>query len=335
VKILVVSDLSMYALGNAYIRALRKKSAEVFSFDLAANESKFIRFGKLGRKIHTFWPVEVWKKKANRELAVEYRRIMPDVVLVFGNVEITYGTIAFFRSVGSPRIILFWPDTLLNLNSFQKESASLYDLVATYSSASIEPFLQIGFKKAVFLPFAGDREFLGIGGPSKEFLYDISFAGGWRPEREAALTLIATTFPELKMLIKGTDWERFCKNPILLKNCDPNPVYGKNFGDFIRSSRINLNVIDDTNFPAANMRFFEIPAAGGLELSSACPEMSSYFTNREDILYYNSEKEMIDQIKWVLDNPGEAEKLRKAAIEKIEKEHTYLDRVTELLKKIV
>ena len=229
-KVLIVSDLSMYALGNSYIRAFKKTEMEVSTFDLAAAEQKFIRLGKLGKQIHTFWPVEVWKKKANRELAITYRRIMPDIVLVFGNVEIMYGVLAFFRSIGNAKLVLFWPDTLLNLNSFQKESATLYDAVASYSSASLEPFRQIGFRKTIFLPFAGDMEFLGSNDGTEEYHCDLSFAGGWRPEREAALAAIAEAFPSKKMLIKGTDWQRFCKSSVLLKNCVPSPVYGKDFG---------------------------------------------------------------------------------------------------------
>jgi len=331
-KILIVTDSTAFALGNCFIRAGKKLGYEIATFDLAATEKKYVKFGNPGLKIHTFWPVEAWQRKANRELIIAYRKLMPDVIMVVGNIPVLFGTLAFFKSLGKGKTVLYWPDTLLNLTSFQKDGASLYDLVATYSSTSMHPFHLIGYKNTHFMPFAGDKEFLGEAVFSDQFDYDLSFAGGYRPEREAALAAVISAFPDLKILIKGTDWERFCKNKQLLKSCDPKPIYGKDFGDFIRRSRINLNVIDDTNYPAANMRFFEIPGAGGLQLSSVCPEMETTFTDRNEILYFTSEKHMIEQIRWVLDHSVEADQIRRAANSKIEKQHTYLIRFEALIK---
>jgi spore maturation protein CgeB len=333
-KVLLVSDLSGHALGNSFIRAFRSIGIEPLTFDLGSVESKYSKLGKIGKKVHTFWPVEAWIRKANRELAIEFRHQMPDLVMVVGNVQVLYGVLAFLRSLRPCKIVLYWPDTLINLTSYQKESATLYDAVATYSSSTIEAFKQIGFREALFFPFAGDVEFLGSALPGNDFAYDISFAGGWRPEREATLASIVHAFPELKVLIKGTDWERFCTRKELLKFCEPKPVYGKNFGDFIRQSRINLNVIDDTNYPAANMRFFEVPAVGGLQLSSSCPEMENILLDKEDILYYRNESEMLNQVNWVLNNPAEASRIRQSAREKIAREHTYSLRIQKLLSTI-
>ena len=331
-KILIVTDSTAFALGNCFIRAGKKLGHEISTFDLSAMERNYVKFGKPGLKIHTFWPVEAWQRKANRELIIAYRNLMPDIIMVVGNIPVLFGTLAFFKSLEKGKTVLYWPDTLLNLTSFQKDGASLYDLVATYSSTSMRPFNLIGYEKTHFMPFAGDNEFLGDAVFSDHFDYDLSFAGGYRPEREAALAAVAATFPDLKILIKGTDWERFCKNKLLRKSCNPKPIYGKDFGDFIRRSRINLNVIDDTNYPAANMRFFEIPAAGGLQLSSVCPEMESAFTDRKEILYFTSYEHMIEQIRWVLKHPDEAGHIRKAANAKIRKEHTYIIRMESLIK---
>lgn len=52
------------------------------------------------------------------------------------------------------------------------------------------------------------------------------------------------------------------------------------------ASKVNLNIIDPTNHPAANMRFFEIPVAGGLQVCSACPEMNDVFRDGEHLFYY-------------------------------------------------
>lgn len=331
-KLLVVSDSSMHALGNCFIRAGKKMGLAVETFDLAKTEQKYIKFGKAGQKIHTFLPVDAWQRKANRELAILYKSAPPDLTIAVGNVPLLFGTLAFLKSLDKGRLVLYWPDTLFNLTPVQKDAASLYDTVATYSSSSEKIFRQIGFQQTHFMPFAGDNEFLGEPSFDEDFDCDLSFAGGWRPEREAALAAVANAFPGAKLLIKGTDWERFCTNKTLLKFCEPKPVYGKDFGNFIRRSRINLNVIDETNYPAANMRFFEVPAVGGLQLSSACPEMNDVFLHRRDILYFSNEKEMIDNIAWVMENPAAAKEIRTAAAAKVQAEHTYVKRLEALFK---
>ncbi len=307
---------------------------EVANFDLGKTEQKYVRFGKIGRTMHTFQPVDAWQRKANRELAIYYKSNLPDITIVVGNTPLLFGTLAFIKSIDQGKLVLYWPDTLFNLTPIQKDAAPLYDSVATYSSTSEKIFRQIGFQHTFFMPFAGDNEFLGEPSNEAHFDVDLSFAGGWRPEREAALASIANAFPQARLLIKGTDWERFCTNKALLKYCEPKPVYGTAFGDFIRRSRINLNVIDDTNYPAANMRFFEVPAVGGLQLSSACPEMENVFLHKQDILYFSNEQEMIENIQWVFDNPAAASALRSQAAAKVQSQHTYIKRLEGLFKSI-
>jgi spore maturation protein CgeB len=89
-------------------------------------------------------------------------------------------------------------------------------------------------------------------------------------------------------------------------------------------------VIDDTNYPAANMRFFEIPAAGGLQLSSACPEMAHIFKNKENILYFSDVKELIAQIDFVMKNPDDSKYIREQSHQFVKKHHSYQNRLIKL-----
>ena len=41
------------------------------------------------------------------------------------------------------------------------------------------------------------------------------------------------------------------------------------------------------------MRFFEISTAGGLQVSSACPEMENEFRHAEHIFYYQRQDERL------------------------------------------
>lgn len=331
-KVFVVGDLSVHALANSFVRAFRAEGHEVAAFDLGRCIQKYVLGGRIGRKIHTFWPVEAWLRKGNRELAVRFQQERPDVVLVCGNTPISYGVLAFWKSVSTARLVLYWPDTLTNLTQDQFNCVPFYDVVATYSAATLEAFLRLGCSKTTWLPFAGDQEFIGI--PTKaepEYAYDLTFAGGWRPEREKALSAAARAFPHLRIHVRGTYWRQNCKDARLFKEFNPAPLYGEGFGDLIRASRINLNVIDDTNFPAANMRFFEVPTAGGLQLCSPCPEQESVFLHGKHLLYFSSEDALVEQIGQVLARPDHAADMRREGHALAAAEHTYRHRVNHLL----
>ena len=106
---------------------------------------------------------------------------------------------------------------------------------------------------------------------------------------------------------------------------------GAEFAKAVASSKINLNIIDQTNYPAANMRFFEIPCAGGLQLCSPCPEMEHEFKHAETLFYYRDEGELSNQIRRLLDDGDLRERVRPAAHKKVMEKHTYSHRAKQIL----
>jgi spore maturation protein CgeB len=92
-----------------------------------------------------------------------------------------------------------------------------------------------------------------------------------------------------------------------------------------------LNLIDPLNFPAANMRFFEVPAWGGLQVSSACPEMEREFIHGEHIFYYKDKEDLHDLLVNLLKDDDLREKVAKASQTKILAKHTYADRIKSIL----
>jgi spore maturation protein CgeB len=93
-------------------------------------------------------------------------------------------------------------------------------------------------------------------------------------------------------------------------------------------------VIDDTNFPAANMRFFEIPAAGGLQVTSMTPEMEGMFRQHQEAIYYKNEYDVVTQVQWAMDNPSACSSIRLKAHELVTQQHTYTERLRGILAQI-
>ncbi|MBK9104729.1 MAG: glycosyltransferase [Saprospiraceae bacterium] len=334
-RIIVITSESNYAVGNLFVKALKNLGHEVERFDLFKVLSRYEKGGWLGQKVNTFWPVEAWTRKANRELAVFIQRFRPDHILISGDNPVQIGALAFARSIlPNLKVTLFWPDTLVNLSFSITQLSPVVDTLASYSSTAIDQFKLMGFRHCIWMPFAGDVAFLMDESDKINpglYTYDCSFVGGWRPERELALEKISTAMSDISLRIIGPLWSKNVRNKQLVKYIDDTPRYGKEFGAFIRSSRINLNIIDDTNYPAANMRFFEIPAAGGLQLSSSCPEMESVFIEGEHIFYYHHPDAIVDKIRYILSNPGIADRVRLQGHQYVRDQHTYMDRMKSIV----
>ena len=153
----------------------------------------------------------------------------------------------------------------------------------------------------------------------------------WRPERERYLSIVIEEFPNLNVEIFGGYWKDRCMDKKLKACCKDGLILGRPLGQYFNNSMINLNVIDDTNYPAANMRFFEIPTAGGLQLTSACPEQESIFEQRKHCVYFNDEASLVEEIKWILDHKNECNEIRKNGFDLIRNGNTYIQRLQSIM----
>lgn len=326
----IVGQLNAFSLETSYANALRDRGVQVRTFDIVEQQQSFSKLGKLGRLFHDFVPIDAWQRKVNRKLALDIVAHQPDVVLVFCNAPVLLGTLAFVRSLTMIPFVLVWPDPLLNLKAHLAQAACLYDGVATYSRATVPVFERMGFRNVCWVPLAADHTLHGIDTRPASYTYDLAFAGAWRPERETALVQIRQLFPTLKLGIFGPNWDR-CTSSALRSIIHKKPLLGRSYAQVFNSSQINLNVIDDTCLPAANMRFFEIPVAHGLQLASPCPEFSDTYLHHEHILYFANPDELAEGIEWVMQHPKQANLLREAAYQQTVSVNTYKNRVDQVL----
>jgi spore maturation protein CgeB len=222
---------------------------------------------------------------------------------------------------------------LINLNSEILLSAPMWDYLATFNKATLPVLHKLGFPKVVWLPFAADMSAHYM--PFKEGTKqnDVAFVGGWRPEREHALLAIAKNFPELKIKIYGPFWNK-CQDQSLRKVTTPQPLFGKRFSEVVQDSMINLNVIDAAGYPAANMRFYEIPIAGGFELCSSVPELEDTFKDGQDLFFFKNTKELIEKVDAAIKDPERIQQMGKRMQERIYRDHNYESRANDLIKQI-
>lgn len=332
-RVLLVGEFGEGSLERSYQAALKSLAFEVRVFDIGNSIRSYCRFGRVGQTFNSFVPVEAWVRKANRDLVTNVFEFQPDFVFTFGHYQIQPGALAQIKSSTATLLVHIWPDTLLNVDANLISCLRLFDLVATYSDSSREHLQKLGAPNVAWIPLAGDpslHPYLECDeSEKKQYGADVTFIGGWRPEREAVLQRLVL----FDLRIWGPDWGRRCRgNDDLLKRWQGRALYGEEFAKAVRSSKINLNIIDPLNYPAANMRFFEIPAAGGLQVCSRCPEMDEEFMHGEQIFYYQEDEALNELIASLLEDQPLRNKVAEAAQANVLSAHTYTKRVESILK---
>lgn len=330
-RVLILGESGNHCLETSFEKAFIELNCEVYLFDTRKAVHEFAHFGVIGRNLHRFFPVDAWLRKANKRIAEFALKWRPDIVISFTGAEVLPGTLAFIKSTLDVKTVWYWADPLPNMSDYFRESMCITDVAATYSNASIPVLRRMGLESVIFLPFAADKDAHYMPAcQNKSYRYDLSFVGSWREEREHALSVIVKRFPDLNIKISGPYWNR-CKDVAVKKSASAAPLYGKDFSSLVQDSFINLNVMDTTNYPAVNMRFFEIFAAGGNQLCGGGPEMRDVFRDREHVLYFDNDDRLIEQLSFALSNKQIVEQYKFRAQELLLKDHTYTSRAKILL----
>lgn len=334
-RVMLVGHYTVGNLESSYRTAFESLACEVISFSITEALDRYTRLGSPGRLLNMFVPVEPWIHKANRELLLKVLDNKPDVLITFGHYPIRVGALAQVKASTDTALVHIWPDTLLNWNANLTVCLPLYDLVATYSKSNIPLFKKLGAKKAVWVPLAGDPalhpKMTCTVADQRGFGADVTFVGGWRPEREVILSRLS----RFRLKIWGPDWGRRCRgNPSIMRAWRGRALYGTEFAKATACSKVNLNIIDPTNYPAANMRFFEIPVAGGLQLTSPCPEMEDVFKHGEQVFYYQCAEELPTLLNSLLGNDALREIVSTAGYTKVLSSHLYTHRANSILQQL-
>jgi len=332
-KIFYFGTFDPFNLESSYLRAGKSLGHDTHIFDYNQAYQQQIPYGRIGTVITRFLEVHQWLHQMNRKAIIEAVDFQPDLFLVFCNAKIIPGTLLYLKSVlPHTRFVLIWPDALNNMQTHIMASARLFDLLASYSSTAVPVLQQAGFKNVQWVPLAGDPE-LHPANPSlqnTDFEYDVSFVGNWRPEREQTLVNLLNHFGKnIRLGVFGPSWSKRTLNKTLRNLAVSRAVFGEDMATIFQKSKINLNRIDPTNYPAANMRFFEIPTAGGLMLSSPCPEMAQIFKDSEASAYFEHDGDLIKKVVGLLES--DTHRMRSIAHEILLSGHTYRHRLEAII----
>jgi len=299
----MVGANSPYAIERHFLKHLKSiKTLE--AVELFEAQNIFLHFYKknLFNKILYRLGYQKILYKINNLLLKKVEEFKPTVVLVFKGMEIFPSTLIKIKHLGI-KITNYNPDNPFifsgkgsgNLNI--TKSIGLYDLHFTYN-LNIQKELKEKFPStpAAYLPFGYELsdELYDKASKQKE-INKVCFLGNPDKFRTSFVTILAKNGIEIDVF--GNNWSKWVNHKNI--TCF-HSVYNDDFWLTLRRYRIQLNLMRPHNEDSHNMRTFEIPAVGGIQLAPRNQEHAIFFNENEEIFLFDSQEECVENIKHLL-----------------------------------
>jgi spore maturation protein CgeB len=313
VKLFIIGSSEIYALENIYKKYLQQLGTEVTIF---AAQSYFYAYYKRSvlNKVLYRLNLSTILPSINKRVKDDIEAFRPDVVWVFKGMEIYPATLDWIKRRGIT-LVNYNPDNPVIFSSRGSGnrnvtmSIPLYDLHFTYNRET-EQVLQEKFHlPTAYLPFGYDiSDDLFKQCMLQEEVVKCCFLGNPDNERAAFLEQLAS---EIEIDVYGHDWNRFVTHPNI--HVLP-PVYNDDFWKVLYKYRVQLNIMRPHNRRSHNMRSFEIPGVGGIQVAADTPEHRAFFKPGKEIMLYKDVNDCIHQCRQLLSMAsGRAAEIRKQA----------------------
>ncbi len=108
--------------------------------------------------------------------------------------------------------------------------------------------------------------------------------------------------------------------------------YWKKAPSVFRDSKINLNLTIKNIRSGIPLRVWDILSAGGFCITNFQAELPFYFENKKDLVWFESQEELLELIKYYLEHEDERKTIAKSGYEKVKSSHRYKNRFDEMSK---
>jgi spore maturation protein CgeB len=340
-RILVIGGFHFGSLTESYARAFEMQDHEVFRFDSdrayfqAAQWAGNRLVRRVGRRL-------LWNR-VNLSTIEAVRCVRPKLVLVVKGSYLHPETVRRIRTQEGIPVVNYYSD-----NPYcgipwdpRKTSAQRRDLVDVLKEYSVVFIwgnhlvkqLRADGVTAKYLPFGVDPE-LYRPFPRKSCeecgqLHGVVFVGQWNKKRQSHIRAVR----HHQVGIWGPMWVHAVRKFNGKHTIHNQRVFGRACAAIYSSSVASLNVVDDLNMPGHNMRTFEIPASGGIMISTFTAEQAEFFPEGEAAWYYRDQFEIDEILDRILEDREEQERFRKTALN-LASDHTYNRRAEDLLKNL-
>ena len=302
-KILVVGSDKIFAIENFFVKYLKEKQVDLFHFPAQSMFYDYYQSGLLNKLIFKAGFSSVLNK-INKKFRSAVIAFKPDVIWVFKGMELFPGSLQWAKDQNI-KLVNYNPDNPFIFsgkgsgNDHLKKSIGLYDLHLTYNT-DVKKKMEARFKiPTAILPFGFDiSDELFARCKEQLEICKVCFLGNPDIARGRFLQQLAEK--GIQIDVYGNNWYKFVSHPHI-KIFDP--VYGDDFWLTLRKYRVQLNLDRPHTFATHNMRSFEVPGVGGIELAPFTIDHATYFEPGKEIFLYKNEDDCIAQIEKIIALP--------------------------------
>ncbi len=117
----------------------------------------------------------------------------------------------------------------------------------------------------------------------------------------------------------------------LKKNIYFNAKYGMpgwvkqiRFEDYVplyQRAKIGINIHNRGDYTVGSYRLFDLPANGVMQISDGGPNLNEFFSVGKEIIGYTNADDLIDKVRYFLENPSDRQNCARAGLERVRKEY--------------
>jgi spore maturation protein CgeB len=332
-RLMVIGSDKVYAIENFYVRYLRQAGIEIYHFCAQNFFYDYYQSGLVNKLLFKAGLSPILKQ-INKQFKEAVKEFKPEVIWVFKGMEIFPETLKWAKEKGII-LINYNPDNPFIFtgkgsgNKNVTDSIGLYDLHFTYNLA-IKKQLEAEYKtRTSFLPFGYDINGEELAAcQAQEEVVKVCFLGNPDKQRANLITQIADQGVSVDLY--GNNWNRFVDHKSINFF---GPVYGVEFWKTLYRYRVQLNMMRVHNEDSHNMRTFEVPGVGAIQLAPDTTEHRMFFEPGKEIYLYKNISDCCVKVRSIMALTGEqASLMRKSAHNKsIQAGYTYRDRAQQVL----
>lgn len=222
---------------------------------------------------------------------------------------------------------------------------------SSYAPEVNEGFESVFKRKLHFVPFAANSQYYFPQKPKKELQCDIAFVGSYYTDKKKAFReLLLPLKQKYNVKIYGSGWTKTDKVLRFVGGASKK-IGLTGLSGHIDKKRLRFSSLDEARLYASakicinihesydsghikgfsNEREFKIPASGGFQITDYLPTIGYFFQPNKEIVMAKDSQDWFKKIDYYLKNDKERKKIRKAGTKRALKDHTYHNRVKQII----
>ncbi|QHE54112.1 glycosyltransferase [Pontibacillus sp. HMF3514] len=213
------------------------------------------------------------------------------------------------------------PDVFSTVSKYAKH----FTWHTTNSLLTYEKYKNEGFTNIYHMPFGIDSRFFKDRSTDPGYEADVAVIGHGRPDR----------YPIAEELCKNFNTKLYGRNWTTTPKCRRGEVRGEEWFKAAYSTKILVNFPRTVKgYTNIKVGVLEATATGKLLFTEYFDEMEKLFEYGHEVIGYQTKEDLVDKIRFYLQNPEEAKRIGQNGKERCKREHTWEKRFDKLFAEI-